>query len=268
MRKTKLMKTTKLSIIGLLLLCLGPVLMAQSLERKVFSNGGNQAIIGIHTYSYTFGEPIIGTANSGSIILTKGFHQPIDISLLPLSLVGPFASLVGRDVQIDWKANLEIGEGIMMVERSQDGKNFESIAEIDPKAQNGQLSRYQHIDEEASHQNTHKLWYRISTLSFGGEIRKSEVVSVLLQSTEDILFTLYPNPNIGIFTIRYYLEVDVEMRIQLLNGLGQTVWKQSFHGVVGQNEIPMQLTSLPSGTYFVVMQSPKQQWTSSLVIKH
>ena len=34
---------------------------------------GETETIGIHTYLYTFGEPIIGTSTTPSLTLTKGF---------------------------------------------------------------------------------------------------------------------------------------------------------------------------------------------------
>ncbi|MFK7923467.1 MAG: hypothetical protein AB8H47_16000, partial [Bacteroidia bacterium] len=167
---------------------------AQSLERKVFSNGGGSATIGINTYLYTFGEPIVGTQTTGANILTKGFHQPIDISLLPMSLMGPNAILTDEAVQLDWRANLAKGEGIMLVERSQDGKAFETLQELASQAIEGQLYQYTYRDSSVRRLAVTQIWYRITLLSYSGEIIQSDLVSVLLEPTKDIEFTIYPNP--------------------------------------------------------------------------
>lgn len=241
---------------------------AQSLERKVFSNGGGRATIGINTYLYTFGEPIVGTQTTGANTLTKGFHQPIDISLLPMSLIGPNAILMDQGVQLDWRANLAMGEGVMLVERSQDGKDFESLQELASLAIEGQLFTYTFIDSSVRRLAITQIWYRITLMSYSGELLQSDLVSVLFEPSKDIEFTIYPNPNGGNFIIRYYLDVDTEVCIRLLNNLGQVIWQQNRQLEAQLHEEALQLSSLPSGSYFLVMQTSRQQWTKTLLVQH
>ncbi|MFK7923755.1 MAG: T9SS type A sorting domain-containing protein, partial [Bacteroidia bacterium] len=113
-----------------------------------------------------------------------------------------------------------------------------------------------------------QIWYRITLLSYSGEIIQSDLVSVLLEPTKDIEFTIYPNPNDGNFKIRYYLNTNTEIRIRILNNLGQIIWQQNRQLEAQLQEEALQLSSLPSGSYFIVMQTPKQQWTKTLVVQH
>lgn len=59
-------------------------LQAQILERKVFASQGGTITTGPYYFSFTIGEPIIGTDDITLPILTKGFEQPIDPSILSL----------------------------------------------------------------------------------------------------------------------------------------------------------------------------------------
>jgi len=60
------------------------LLSAQVLERKVFASQGGTTTNGPYYFSFTIGEPIIGTDDATLPILTKGFEQPIDPSILGL----------------------------------------------------------------------------------------------------------------------------------------------------------------------------------------
>lgn len=55
---------------------------AQSLDRKVFSSVGGKTTSAPYYFSFTIGEPIIGTDLNNLPILTKGFEQPIDPTIL------------------------------------------------------------------------------------------------------------------------------------------------------------------------------------------
>ena len=59
-----------------------PTLDAQSLERKVFSSVGGKTTSAPYYFSFTIGEPVIGTDQNTLPILTKGFEQPIDPTIL------------------------------------------------------------------------------------------------------------------------------------------------------------------------------------------
>ena len=74
---------TGLLLISLLSL-LGCSLYSQSFDRKVFASQGGKTIGGAYYFSFTIGEPIIGTDDNALPILTKGFEQPIDPSVLDI----------------------------------------------------------------------------------------------------------------------------------------------------------------------------------------
>lgn len=75
----------KTYLIAILLAIVFPgSLSAQSLERKVFASQGGTTTSGPYYFSFTIGEPIIGTDDVTLPILTKGFEQPIDPSILGL----------------------------------------------------------------------------------------------------------------------------------------------------------------------------------------
>ncbi|MEL6593191.1 MAG: T9SS type A sorting domain-containing protein [Bacteroidota bacterium] len=240
---------------------------AQSLERKVFSNGGGQATIGPHTYTYTFGEPLIGTITTPNLILTKGFNQPLDISVLPLSLFGPQVQAFGEGVSLHWQSNLAQGEGELILERSLDGQNFSDIYTTESKGIDGANQAYDYFDRTVLQEAVSVVWYRVLIQTYDGQYRQSEMVSVRLVAKPERLWEVFPNPNNGTFQIRAYIEQESQIRVYLLNSLGQPIWQNQSQMAVGLFEQRIQLQSIPSGHYFLVMQTPKRQWRQILVIQ-
>ena len=51
---------------------------AQSTRPEVFASGGKTATAGTAQVSYTIGEPLTQQFGAGNLILTQGFHQPIN----------------------------------------------------------------------------------------------------------------------------------------------------------------------------------------------
>ncbi len=241
---------------------------AQTLERKVFSNGGGEGTIGPNTYLYTFGEPIVGTVTSAPIILTKGFHQPLDISVLPLELKNFSADWQQAHVQLNWLANLEMGEGLLMVERSQDGQFFSTIAELEAQGPAATLFPYQYNDTSVRRIAGSQIWYRITLISYNGEFRQSPVVSVKLGEIADIQLGIYPNPNNGNFKISYYLKESTRVKMLLVNQLGQIVWHANDEQAAGRTEVDMQLAQLAAGSYFLRLQTPRHSWSRTIMIEH
>lgn len=240
---------------------------AQSFERKVFSNGGGQATIGPHTYTYTFGEPIIGTVTSPNLILTKGFNQPLDISVLPLSLIGPQVQAFGEGVSLHWQSNLEKGEGELILERSFDGQDFGDIYTTESKGIDGVNQTYDFFDRAVMREGISVVWYRVLIQTYDGQYRQSQTVSVRLLDKPGSPWEVFPNPNNGTFQIRAYIEQESQIRVYLLNSLGQPIWQNQSQMAVGLFEQRIQLQAIPAGHYFLVMQTPKRQWRQILVIQ-
>lgn len=51
---------------------------AQTTKPQVFASGGKTATAGGVQVAYTIGEPMTKQFNAGNLILTQGFHQPIN----------------------------------------------------------------------------------------------------------------------------------------------------------------------------------------------
>jgi len=65
-------------------------------------------------------------------------------------------------------------------------------------------------------------------------------------------YKLFPNPTAGPFEVDFFVHTPGQMSLQLINSLGQIIWKKSYH-YDGCCRIEMfDLTNYPAGVYYVV----------------
>lgn len=85
---------------------------------------------------------------------------------------------------------------------------------------------------------------------------------------EDLkLYPVYPNPSTGNLTFRYALSQRSEVRLQILDVTGKTVYTQDFRQqAIGEHFKVVDLSGLPAGTYIYLIQTNGVSLASRLVI--
>lgn len=122
---------------------------------------------------------------------------PVDAMVsLPVELLSFEAEVVQRKhVDLSWKTAVEIDNDYFIVERSQDGINFESIAQL-PGAGNIELiQHYEHLDLTPY---VGINYYRLKQVDYDGTTSYSEVRAVEVYSER---LRLFPNPTINDLSI-------------------------------------------------------------------
>ncbi|RMG68244.1 MAG: hypothetical protein D6722_12040 [Bacteroidetes bacterium] len=71
-----------------------PLQAQLSLERTVLASSSRTSLIGSLEVDWTLGESLVARRESGSLLLTEGFHQ---------GLIGPLSSIGPRFSTTDWK---------------------------------------------------------------------------------------------------------------------------------------------------------------------
>ncbi len=88
------------------------------------------------------------------------------------------------------------------------------------------------------------------------------IVQVTLSNNEfdTINIVYYPNPVIDIITVKASTELK---NAKICNLLGQTIFQQRFNS----NEIQLNMSNIPTGTYFVIVESDKRKETFKILKK-
>ena len=150
-----------------------------------------------------------------------------------------------------------------VVERSTDGRIFNAIGEVttpetDPRARPEQARPFEFRDTDVDAQ---VVFYRIRQRFEGGTERLSSTIKMGLgrdEQEEAFLVGNFPNPFNPTTTIVYEVRKAQRVRISVwdLSGQQLTVLVDEHHQV-GNYEVGFEGHDLPSGTYFVQLQSSK-----------
>lgn len=256
----------KIYFLAISLLYLPTLLLAQSLERKVFSNGGGSGTIGPNVYQYTIGEAVVGTASNGALQLTKGFQQPIpNVSVLSFQLLHFEAQTSAEGVFLSWIADLPQQQGLFELEHSLDGVQFSPLAKVAPIPGEQEFHPYQHLDPRPL-PSGQTIWYRMRMVSSNGQLVHSPLIAVrgtqLAQNWQ-----VYPNPSQGQFQVTGYLAEGSPYQFRLYNALGQLVLQENGKAATAFFQKTFLLTHLSKGTYQLVFQSPTANWTRQLLLQ-
>ena len=169
---------------------------------------------------------------------------------LPLTLIafnGQFAN--EDDVQLQWITANEINLQSFIVERSTDGVNFISAAEVPAKGNGSSRSDYTLIDKNVS---GNLLYYRLKLKEQSGDISYSHIIT--LSRSKIVKGFIAPNPvsrgNNAILTLQSATDKNT-MLINVFNTTGQTVFTENKVLQKGKNEITISTTGLASGIYIV-----------------
>ena len=120
---------------------------------------------------------------------------------LPIELLSFTAVLNGSSsVLLNWATATEINNKQFDIERSSNGIDFESIASVAAKGnKNGtSVTSYSYIDDAPLQGIS---YYRLKQIDLDGTFKIYKTVSVETVRNSKVLFSVFPNPNNGVFTL-------------------------------------------------------------------
>ncbi len=175
------------------------------------------------------------------------------------------ATMEAGAVRVEWKAgNRNTTE--FVIERSRDGVLFEEVGRQEPSGRHGS---YEFADVEPP---GGVVYYRIRQMLANGGNRPSGTLKVgvgeeLPTVTNSRLAGNFPNPFGGRTTVRFEVRETEQLSV--------SVWDLSGHQVAllyegqasaGTHEVPFESGDLPSGTYFVRLQTDEGVSTRTITL--
>lgn len=80
---------------------------------------------------------------------------------------------------------------------------------------------------------------------------------------------LAPNPASGTAYLRFVLEKETDIYVQIVNYEGRSLWSNQLTGVTGENTVPVEVHQIPPGLYLVRLAIPDHPgFTKRLVVGH
>lgn len=203
------------------------------------------------TGTATNGAPVAGTITSGtfnsfsdfSLASTSTANFFPGLNPLPVQLISFTAQRQDANIALQWATASEKNSAYFDVQRSQNAKDFTTIAKINAAGSSNKKATYQALDRNAP---TTQLYYRLRQVDTDGTVGYSPVMAVAA-SGKAFETAIYPNPAHEI--LNFATAGPVSYRIS--NVLGQVL----LQGAATTGAAAVAVTSLASGTYYLELQT-------------
>lgn len=164
----------------------------------------------------------------------------------PVQMTYFSARTEGKSVNLAWETASEINNAYFEVERSKDGKTFESIAKIDGNGTTSATTAYTYLDTRSFNGMN---YYRLKQVDLDGAFSHSEVRSVGLGSSNEI--KLFASMVVSSIEIQSSEELREDASITIFDMVGNFVLSTTFD----RNSKSIDVSGLPQGQYIIHINS-------------
>lgn len=170
---------------------------------------------------------------------------------LPVTLKLFFANLVsGNLVKLNWVTSMEINCSRYDIERSADGKIFNTVANIAGKGNTSAETAY-NLNDDITGVTSSIIYYRLKQVDFDGKKSYSKVIGVRIKKA-NADFTVSPNPFTSHVNINLDWSKNENSVVKVFNMTGRELISKNVQLYKGTNYVPMtELSSLPAGNYII-----------------
>lgn len=219
-----------------------------NVDVKIYSDGFGAPVNGYLAlgccpvpFTNCIGSGLGATSASGSFGF--GFADPG--GSLPIELLDFTVTNLDDDVKVNWSTATEINNDYFLLQRSQNGSDWEDLQFIDGAGNSTSIIKYEYIDINPLKGTS---FYRLKQVDFDGKSSLSEVVKIKTGNDPEVL--IYPNPAKDYIIIEKYNADNIIISLHDLTGRSYQLSSKT----EGNTE-KLQLNNLASGLYFIVVQS-------------
>jgi len=207
-------------------------------------------------FEVTSNEVIVYTDNSSfSVTATDNFGCTADTTGTPetpctktaIELLRFDGKVRGTGNELNWATASEENNEAFILQRSTDGVNFETIAEINGAGTTNASTSYSFLDKTFVSADN---FYRLLARELGAAAKEASDVIILTRPTAGFeLVSAAPIPADKDLTFTFDTAVEQEITISIYNTAGQLVAIQQVASISGRNYTIMDVADFAGGTY-------------------
>jgi trimeric autotransporter adhesin len=169
--------------------------------------------------------------------------------VLPVRLLS-FTAMLQNDGSgfLQWERNAADLPSEFIIERSIDGRNYQPVGKS--PATGNTASKYSYTDQSLTNLNAQVVYYRLKVVDRDGAVSYSGVVQLSLSSIASAQ-GISPNPTYGETKIMIQSRTAGRVQWKLYDNAGRVVIQGTAHLVKGHNIIPVNLSSVLPGIYYL-----------------
>ena len=166
--------------------------------------------------------------------------------VLPVTVTRFTATRVSGGVSLNWVTSTEINSKVFTIERSPDGRQFTSIAQVPAAGNSTNERKYQFVDDSPG--NGKYVYYRLTQTDIDGRKQIIGIRKVFIgRNASALTFRAYPNISYGIINLEISQYQNEELPIRIIDALGRVVTTAKIPA--RQTRVTLDITKLSSGMY-------------------
>ena len=209
---------------------------------------------------------LIDNRNNGAPDLDLGaFEAPSQV--LPVELTSFQARLADEAVVLSWTTASETNNAGFHIERKGETEAWTEIGFVEGFGTVSRPQSYSFTDANLPF-GAGVVTYRLRQVDFDGSTEYSETINAEVSAPgQPELLMPYPNPASNEVTVRYALPRAGKVALAIYNAIGQRVTTLASSSVEpGQHVLPVDVSSLTSGVYFVRLRAADTILTRKLTV--
>jgi len=230
-------------------------------------NGGSEQITINAVAGTTYMLRIYGFY--GTLSSTGNFSiSLVTTSPLPITLLNFTGEKKDNRNLLQWSTGTELNNLGFEVEYSNNGSDFNKLAFISSKAANGNSTSVLSYEFSDANNFNGNAYYRLKQVDKDGRASFSKIIFLKGEKNSKISFSnIYPNPAHNTLFVTIASAVNDNINIEIRDIAGKVVLHQPSAVINGNNKLPVNVASLPGGSYFIkaISRSGEQSPVSKFV---
>ncbi len=181
---------------------------------------------------------------------------------LPVELVHFGARPTGEGVRLDWQTASELNNDYFVLERRPGPEHpYRAAAHIPGAGATSAAQSYSYLDRQVS---PGRQYYRLRQVDYDGTEHLSPVVAVTVAPPAgQWTWEVFPNPVRSMLHLVAQQDVDEPVQLRLCDARGRSRQERTIPA--GAGRISFDVSQLPPGPYWVVLQGQRRQYRRALV---
>jgi len=186
------------------------------------------------------------------------------MTLLPVVIKEMNVNWLGNQASVSWSTVTETNTASFDIERSTDGRKFTIVGNVRTKGNSNVLNSYRFNDASVATLSSPIFYYRINVKDLDGKSAYSNTVS-LSRGGNSFFVKAYPNPVKSTAMLNIFSDKNEKITWQLTDVSGRTIRNNVNQINKGQNNIIIDMNSIPAGIYQLLIKG--QQFSQTLKLQ-
>ena len=205
------------------------------------------------------------TQADGDMIWTSPVWVYRSAVVLPINITRFDGQRVNKEIDLNWITAEEINNDHFEIERSLDGVNYHSIGSVPSKFHTSSLPTDYAFNDLNPVNGIN--FYRLKQFNIDGKFNYSDVVAVKFDNAVISITSISPNPAVKLLNILCNANEATTVNCNIYNSEGRLVNSIVANFNKGDNILSADVSTLPAGTYFIVLSRPNERITEAKFVK-